>query len=281
MTTEMQWLQRLINWRDRLLPYLRNAALSAKLIPGHDDYARFIILGRSRSGSNMLRGLLNSHSQITVFGEIFQNEQSIGWALPGYQQSQRMHEVFRDEPVEFVNKYVFHRFPPRVKAVGFKIFYYHAQNARWKPVWQDLQADKDLKIIHIKRRNILKTHLSRKLAMLTDQWVVTAGEKLNAKSLELDYDELVQDFSQTRLWEEQADHFFSGHPKLEVIYEDLARDYTQVMKTVQSFLEVDAETLQPETHRQASQPLSESITNLKDLRQRFQGTPWASFFEEN
>jgi hypothetical protein len=44
----------------------------------HRDYTRFIILGRSRSGSNYLRGLLNSHRRIVAFGELFRSDEAIG-----------------------------------------------------------------------------------------------------------------------------------------------------------------------------------------------------------
>jgi hypothetical protein len=48
------------------------------------EYKRFIILGEGRSGSNFLRGLLNSHPGILVFGELFRFLDSIGWEFPEY-----------------------------------------------------------------------------------------------------------------------------------------------------------------------------------------------------
>lgn len=262
------------------MPHLKNFALNVGLLPGHRDYTRFVILGRSRSGSNFLRGLLNSHSQITVFGEIFQNDQSIGWALPGYRQSPVLFDRFRNEPVKFIEQNVYHRFPLQTKAVGFKIFYYHAKSENWKPVWSYLQSEKNIKIIHIKRQNVLKTHLSRKLAVKTDAWVNTSGAQQAPEQVALDYDELLGDFNQTRHWEAQAEVLFKDHPSFEVFYEDLARDYSAIMARIQSFLEVKSENVQAQTHKQTTQPLSFSITNYDELKMKFKDTPWASFFEE-
>ena len=50
-------------------PRVRKQALDLGLY-GHTDYARFIVLGRSRVGSNLLRGLLNAHPAIEAYGEI-------------------------------------------------------------------------------------------------------------------------------------------------------------------------------------------------------------------
>jgi len=273
--------------RDVWVPYIRRAALVAGLLPGHTDYTRFIILGRSRSGSNFLRSLLNAHSQVTVFGEIFQSARgqdvrSIAWALPGYSQSARVLALFRSDPARFLETQVFHRFPPSTRAVGFKIFYYHAHEPAWEPAWTYLRAHREIHVIHIRRRNILETHLSRKRAILSDQWVKTSRHDPDAPlpPILLDYEECLADFVQTRAWETEYDRLFADHPKIEVVYEDLAADYRAEIARVQAFLEVDPEPVAPQTFKQSRQLLSQSIANYAELKARFQGTPWAEFFTE-
>lgn len=279
--------RRVAHERDIWVPYIRRAALVAGLLPGHTDYTRFIILGRSRSGSNFLRSLLNAHSQVAVFGEIFQSARgqdvrSIAWALPGYGQSARVLNLFRSDPTRFLETQVFHRFPPATRAVGFKIFYYHAHEPAWEPVWTYLRAHKDIHVIHIRRRNILETHLSRKRAILSDQWVKTSRHDPDAPlpPIHLDYEECLADFVQTRAWETEYDRLFADHPKIEVVYEDLAADYRAEIARVQAFLGVASEPVAPQTFKQSSRPLSQSIANYAELKARFQGTPWAEFFTE-
>jgi LPS sulfotransferase NodH len=264
--------------KHRAYPYLQKVAIETGLLPGNDHYVRFIILGRSRVGSNFLRGLLNSHSQAHVFGEIFQNKEEIAWAMPGYRQTAGDLQLFRQEPVQFVEDKVFHKFSPQITAVGFKIFYYHAQDPQWTPLWQYLQNDRSIKVIHIKRRNILKTHLSRQRAVQTDRWVNTSGEGRRSAPLSLSFEACLQDFQETRSWEEQYDATFHDHEMLEVIYEELAADNAAIMQRVQSFLGLQPETLTPETYKQSSAPLSEAIANYGELKSRFAGTPWHAFF---
>jgi len=267
-------------WRYRLYPYLQNMALDLGLLDGYKDYTRFIIIGRSRSGSNFLRGLLNSHKQIVVLGELFQNKTAIGWAYPGYLQTQRDLAMFRQEPVLFLETKVFKRFPRRVLAVGFKIFYYHAQDESWKPVWNYLVEQKKIKVVHIKRKNILRTHLSRKLANMTDTWVNTSGNHQNQRVVSLDYEECLLDFSQTREWENSFDQYFCDHEKIEVFYEDLARDHPSEMGRIQEFLRVEREEVKPQTFKQSNQPLRQAILNYQELKERFTGSSWEPFFEE-
>lgn len=255
-------------------------ALDLGLLDGHKDYERFIILGRSRSGSNFLRGLLNSHSQLVALGEIFQNQMEIGWAYPGYFQTRRDFSLFLNDPVKFLDTKVYKRFPRHIRGVGFKIFYYHAQTENWKPVWDYLRAQKSIKVIHIKRRNILRTHLSRKLASLESNWVNTIGSQEDHRSLRLDYQECLDDFIQTRGWERDFDQAFADHPITEIIYEDLAEDYMGEMERLQQFLGVNFEQVKPQTFKQSGQLLSQAISNYDDLKARFLGTPWESFFED-
>ena len=263
-----------------LYPYLRNVALETGLMAGHTEYVKFIILGRSRVGSNFLRGLLNAHSQVTVFGELFQNKEDIGWALPGYRRSRRTLQLFHEAPVDFLERRIFSKHPENIHAVGFKIFYYHAQDEKWEPVWDYLRAMPELKVIHMKRRNILKTHLSRQRAVKTDRWVNTNGGREPQRSINLDYEQCLDDFIRTRAWEEAYDAYFAGSDKLEVMYEDLAADYPLEIGRIQEFLGLQTETVQPETYKQSRQTLSEAIANYCELKGRFQQTPWSPFFED-
>jgi LPS sulfotransferase NodH len=261
-------------------PYLETFALERGLLRGHSTYVPLIILTRSRSGSNFLRGLLNSHSQITVFGELFQNRDSIGWALPGYRQSKRTLSLFRQNPIRFLEKKVFRCFPTHTAAVGFKIFYYHAQDDEWKAVWEYLQAHKELRVIHLKRKNILETHLSRVKAQLTDEWVNLTPVRGDSRAIPLDYEACLADFVRTRTWEREYDAMFQEHPRIEVLYEELSCDHVAEMKRIQSFLGVDYEAVTPQTHRQSHQRLSDAISNYWELKERFAGTPWADFFTD-
>ena len=260
-------------------PRVRKQALDLGLY-GHSDYARFIVLGRSRVGSNLLRGLLNAHPAIEAYGEIFRDSACLDWDHTGYFQSPAMRSLVQQNPVRFVGERVLGRYPSGTDAVGFKLFYYHARDGVQASVWPFLQQQKDLKVIHLKRRNLLQTHLSRKRAALSDRWVNTSAHADDLSAIQLDYDACLEDFVQTRTWEEEADRYFAGHPSLEVHYESLAADYRAETHRIQTFLGVEPHPVAPSTFQQARQPLSAMIANYTELRARFRGTAWEQFFTD-
>jgi len=250
---------------------------------GHWDYTRFIILGRSRTGSNLLRGLLDSNPCVTIFSELFQNHDEIGWGLPYYTTTTKVFEKFQNEPVRFIQEQVFRKVPLTTRAVGFKIFYYHAQTGPWKAVWEYLVENKGIRVLHIKRRNMLRTHLSKVRAEQSGQWANISGKTEGSGSapVRLDFDKLVEDFTKTRQMEQDGDELFKDHPKMEIIYEKLAGDYKTEFAQVQNFLDLENWPISPQTFKQAQEKsLSSAIENYTELKSRFQGTPWESFFED-
>lgn len=262
------------------MPQLKHIALDLGLVESYRDYTKFIILGRSRSGSNFLLGMLNAHSQVIAYSEMFKDPQIIGWDKPGHPQSGKVLERFQHHTIEFIEQDLFKKMPKSIGAVGFKIFYYHAYGTSLEPVWQYLQQHQEVHVLHIKRQNILKTHLSRVRAAATDNWINLTGEQEEAPAVELNYEQCLADFQQTRAWEEEYDQKFASHPKLEIIYEDLVRNYEIRMPDIFKFLGVEQEPVQPQTHKQASKNLSEAISNYWSLKAQFAGSPWEAFFTE-
>jgi LPS sulfotransferase NodH len=189
-------------------------------------------------------------------------------------------DAFRRDPEGFLEDYVFGSRPRHIRAVGFKLFYYHARSEPWSRVWPYLQEMPGLHVIHIKRRNMLRTHLSRVRAEQTDRWVNTSGDAEAPPRVELDYAACRRDFEQTRAQETEADAFFAGRQTLEVFYEDLvARPEIQADR-LQAFLGLPIQVLTPQTHQQARQPLAAAIANYEMLRQQFAGSPWQDFFDD-
>lgn len=267
--------------RKPLKTTLKELAYNFGILPSHTDYVRFIILGRSRVGSNFLRSLLNSHNQVRIFGEIFRNSDAIDWDMAGFQTTPAQLKLYQNDPVEFYEKQVFCRQPKSIAAVGFKIFYYHApENSQFAGIWSHMQNQESLRVIHLKRRNILQTHLSRKRAVITDSWVNTDGKKEKSQPIMLDYDELLADFEQTRRWEDEFDTRFARHPLFNLSYEDLSADPSSVVNKLQAFLSLESQPLTAKTHKQSSMHLSAEIINFTELKKRFSGSPWEGFFED-
>lgn len=254
------------------------------MFESHSDYCKFIILGKGRSGSNFLRGLLNSHSQVITFGELFRDPQQIGWGRSDYQKylhSPELVALMQNNPSGFLESRVFSKFPKSVSAVGFKIFYQHAHGDSRETVWTFLKDRKDIKVIHLKRDNLLKRLVSLKKAFETNSWKKgISTDQSKSLQISLTYEECLQEFIKIKDAQTKYDDLFQDHPKIELIYEKLASDHAKEIKRVQEFLNISTEPLQPSTYKQGHQPLSRSISNYFELKDKFQGTSWETFFED-
>lgn len=247
---------------------------------GQKEYRRFIILGRSRVGSNMLRSLLNTHNNLYCFGELFRHRGEVGWDTRYYRH--RLLDLFsegkflQDRPIDFLSQKIFKRYPAAIQAVGFKIFYYHALDPEWKDVWTYLKEN-NIHIIHLKRRNLLQVLLSKKLAETSGNWT---GKSYGDVKLHLDPATCSEEFQKTEQWWEEFDEFFRYNNSLEVWYEDLAVDVKSETGRIFDFLGVQADerTIQPSTRKQRKTPPDERIENFEELKNYFQGTKWESFF---
>lgn len=230
---------------------------------GHTGYRRFIILSRSRTGSYMLMSFLNSHPNVRSDGEI-------------------LHQLHgRDYRAVIARAYG--REPRSVKAKGFKIFYYHPNGATGKPIWDHLLAMPDLHVIHLKRRNVLRTLISREIALQEGVWKTKnpgSSDTPRRKQVSFTVDELAEGFAKTRRWERDGDAMFRDHPLLSVYYEDLVADTPTTFRQVTDFLGVPY--VDPRTHlvRQNPEPVRELVSNVDELVAAFRGTEWESFFDE-
>jgi len=232
---------------------------------GGKTFKRFIILTRSRSGSNLLSSFLNSHRQIYTRGEIF-------WNLNGRDWKRVLADEFAKEPTY-------------IKARGFKIFYYHPQDDPDCELWDHLKSMEDLHVIHLRRENLLRVLTSRKIAGASDVWAThqaTAGSdgKPVDKRVRFSIEELETAFQETRDWEQMARERFSENPFLEISYEDLVAERQVTVARVAEFLDVDRFDAETTLRKQNPEPLGALIVNFDELKAHFSKTQWRLFFEE-
>ena len=222
---------------------------------------KFIVLTRSRTGSNFLISLLNSHKEIKANGELVARKK------------QRSFEELIEEGLSSGDE--------SVKASGFKIFYYHPIEAEGSAVWEKLVKMTELKVIHLKRRNILRTLVSHKLANLNNVWRQTADDRMPEaaiKRVRFNVEELERGFKNTKEWEAKGDLKFEGHNMLVVYYEDLISDPAGTCGGIFDFLGVRAWDPHSSLVRQNPERLNDLIVNFDELKGKFSGTRWAYLF---
>jgi LPS sulfotransferase NodH len=237
--------------------------VTAGLAPGHHDYRRFVIVARARTGSNLLVSLLRSHPRVDARGELLLR-------LDGATVPQRLEEIYG-------------RKPRHIRAVGFKCFYYHPLDDPGAPVWTHLAAIDQLHVLHLRRRNTLRTLTSRRLADLTGEWIEhrpQSSERPAAKpKVRFSADELRAELEQDEAWARACQERFSDHPMLDVVYEDLVST-PATRESILTFLGVSPRSLRTTLQRQNPEPLAELIEGFDDLRREFDHTRWASLFDE-
>jgi Stf0 sulphotransferase. len=204
---------------------------------------------------------------------------------------------------------------PHIKAVGCKIFYDQLtkreflcvlKELRLRPDCSDhplndavsgldldafaeklqglssfLQSNAELRVIHLKRRNILRAHLSLCMAMRTGcYWTINERQASDSAPLELSYPFCCRAFERTRADELKYDDFFKDHSKLDVFYEDLVDNRRAVLREIFDLLDVPESEVSSEMKKQNSGKMSDLILNYWELKEQFKGSPWEHFFED-
>ncbi len=221
---------------------------------------KFVVITRSRTGSNLLISLLDSHDDIVAFGEKFNR-------LEGRSCQSVYDEIFRNKPN---------------KQVGFKIFYYHPLDSEDKSIWDLIQNDPHIKIIHLIRENLLRVHISRLIAGKTDVWSSKNKKDINpdSKKVEINPTELLNDIRVTHNHIKAARETFNQHSILEVTYEDLIDPSREVLNDIQKFLDVAPKNLASELRRQNPEALSQLISNYQEIHDLLAGTDYEFMLED-
>src|SRR6266496_4119717 len=186
---------------------------------GHPIRQRFAIVGNARTGSNYLLDGLKTSPSVRTYHEIFANHNR---------------QVGRD--FDKILSTVFQYESKTTQLVGFKVFYNHLTEDEWKK----LVACKDLKIIHLLRRNRLRTVISLEIAFKTGQWTKSSNSGgPREKRVTLEPSKLIKRLEQIEEGEWATCARFSDRQILEILYEDLVQNPKQVFAAVGEYLGVD------------------------------------------
>ncbi|MEM7218517.1 MAG: sulfotransferase [Pseudomonadota bacterium] len=267
---------------NRIRKHLRDIGMATGLLGRQQDFAKFVVLGRGRSGSNFLATSLSNHPNAIAFGEVFNNlardKGNIHFRQPGYEGSDPALVHQREtQPLAFIDDTLFAPQPRQIQAVGFKLFYYHAQDADWAPIWPHLQA-LGVRAIHIRRNNLLESLASEQIAQETKTWSTKTGASDGRPAvIELSIEDCAHYFS--TIIEHQTRYATFFDDTFEVNYEDMLTDYEGVMTGVQAFLGLPVQTLSSPLKKQAKRAVSETIGNFAELQAHFAATEYARFFD--
>jgi hypothetical protein len=212
----------------------------------------------------MLLSMLNSHPRVFADSEIFRE-------LNGRDETDILKGIFTRQPVF-------------LQAVGFKLFFSHPLDTKDSKLWTLLKEMEDLRVIHLKRNDLIKVVVSREIALKTRKWVYHISKyeqealSLSEKRITIDCKNAEEIINQIETWNGSCSELFPEHPLLVVTYEDLVQRTSSEFKRITDFLELSY--VRPKTHyvKQNPEPLSDLVNNYDEFRSYFNKTKWAPFF---
>ena len=280
------------------------------------DYVRFILVCEARTGSTMLMNALRSSPAIQCFGEVFSlRVPYIHYVTYGYDRNSEEDIALRARsPVQFLHERIYCEHPKAIRAVGFKLTNdWGLQGMLLEELLDHLRNDTELRVIHLKRRNLVRLLVSLKMAEHTGLWfegdpTTVISSKLTARnalralrhprwaatrllqlwrpparpkqaSIKITANELSTFLDETQRRTADFDELFSRRSMLTVHYEDLARDRQRVFDEVQTFLGLKPARLTTTLRKQNPEPLSELIENYDELYATFKSSPYEPFFD--
>ena len=282
---------------------------------GSGDYAKFMILAEARTGSTMLVRALTSHPSIRCFGEVFNKMVPfVAFGVDGYDNFSARERTRRDRDfTSFLRERIYCSQPEEIRAVGFKTLY--GQFWGFRGLLEHLVDDAEIRVLHLKRRNILRMLVSLKMAQATGVWVEIGGSKFTLANLlrasrhplraaaklprllrppmlagkprretlrvrvTITKDELFKFIIRTKSKAGHLDDRFQEHPRLTLFYEDMLEQRVEVFNQVQTFLGVEPTPLAVTLRRQNPEPLRDLLENYDHLYEAYRNTPHAWMFD--
>ncbi len=203
---------------------------------------KFIISNTARCGSSMLSTLLDSHPRVLCHGEIlaapresagpYHALRKQGTAIDDWLQS--YHE---QRPEAFLYDVGFN--PAGNQCVGFKFKLEELLLPEYR-VFRDLiVADKDIKVLHLRRFNILDQYISLQATKQTGVFSIRfSRQRPKPRPFQVDIADLLAYVREDRRRHEAARELYRNHRSIDLTYEELCQSQSAALARVQDFLEV-------------------------------------------
>ena len=238
--------------------------------------ARFIVAGIQRTGTNLVRTLLNSHPDILCLGEAFDRKNKEDLGYPRYCASslnKRIRQyVFKRKQIY---QYLEQLYEQPYSAIGLKFMF--SQARRTKTVIEYTYAHR-IRVIQVRRQNLLRTFISRKLAKTrkiyhSKQDVPVIRISLNVDSLIRNLDRISREAQGWRkIIKELECH--------EVIYENLSTEFMSECQKMLFFLNVNESTaLSTQFRKVTPNRMEEFIDNYYDIVKILKGTKYNQYLD--
>ena len=220
------------------------------------DKTNFIIFGQGRSGSSLLKDLLDSHPEIDCLGDFLHKN-----------QLQKKFGFFRHLIAQYPIPYIYYFKNKSEKSIfGFKLFNQHVKNIERTVA---TLYKKEWKIIHLHRENILKQSISWAIANQTSTWARSADtDDSNNKTYKIDPKLLLKHTGNRLQRTKLENQLMTKFDHLDVIYEyDLfnSDSWPETTRKVVAYLGIYPVEVQTKWLKTDQRPDSERISNFDEV----------------
>lgn len=251
------------------------------------NYTKFVVIATQRTGTSLLINLLRSHSEVVCYSEILKENDRPSWGFKRIDQ--KTYRLSKKYPLAYINHFFFRNYSVHVKAVGFKYMYNQLSSSKAKKIIKSFDNEKDL-IIHLKRKNKLKTYVSQQLLKINKKSTGLLNEKYLEKfknnkskivteSIFVSAEEFKSYVKRIQKWESLYDKLIANKKHLIIYYEDLEENYISEANKIIETLNLAKEELTCLNVKLNISPLSKSITNYEELKKEFSYTGFEGYFD--
>lgn len=244
-----------------------------------DARIRAVILTTQRTGSTSLVGCLGSHPEIECASEILVGDPDI----PARRKGGRFKRVVK--LANFITSGAI--FPARrmhdyfaggsARVRMFKVMYNQLANPF---ALRYLKEHEDIRIVHLRRHNLLKVHVSKLLMPKRSRVQVVAP--VDVVQIRVNPAEAIASMRKTRELYERHERLFARHPRLPLTYEELF-DGQHLQATtaarVCEFLDVAPFPMKSSIIKLNPESLREMVTNFQELAEAVSRTEFADMLD--
>ncbi len=248
----------------------------------------YVITCPARAGSTMLVHLLRSHPDICSHDEVFSAPGTLGGMTGTYLMKCRAEPDFASylaaekdrDPIKFLYKVVLDL--QGKKAVCFKLKHDELVLPEYKVLRDEIVNDRDFRIIHLRRENLLRRYLSHYVAnRVTGVTLVVRSQTIpEVQPVVLDPHDCKKDFETVLGREKEFAELFAEHPGFSISYEEMIAPDTEKIQSLLEFIGVSRRELTTTTRKLGRDDLREAIANFEELRSYFASSPYSKFFDQ-
>lgn len=222
---------------------------------------KFLIFSQSRSGSTLLKQLINSHPSITCEGELITFSD-------GHIKSKIFLRFCRLFPYPFI---YYRKLLSKSELYGFTLFIYHVKYLKYHLYLMNRMG---WKIIHLRRKDIVAQTISNIIALKTNRYHTreenTTGASGNESFIVPADDFLVQVNDRIR-WHRNENKILENCDYISVIYEDDLQNqenWQPTLNRIFKFLGANELSVSSNLKKTYPKPYSEIVENYSELMQR-------------